>query len=1102
MWTPKRILLLVLGAVTFLAAYVVYSVVPGLGSITGMPPLPQAYYPDAQPDDPGIDRDRVPPPPPERMLRLAFGEDCRELRWPIKLYSKAKGMALACQQFEIQKEDGKVRLEPMSLALFGKTEIPGKVPEINTIRCEKALLTFDKPISNITEMNTRRIVEALLEGKGKFVELVNNRHTVQRDDDLSLFTKGPVIYLESKNLIFTDNVVEVLDMQSKPEPTKVEATGMDIYLTPRTTATAQAAPKPSKSKAGPLGDVERVVLRSGVEMHLWVDARSGFMTAGKPEPDPKVLLKPAEGAVRPPMPGSGQVATLSPENGKTQGAPAAKPAPPPEKSHVIITTHGPFTYNVLTDHARFDIPEKKGGVIPERVLLTRVHEPASAGRNDVLDCEHLEIQFKRKDTKQGPPSADPTGDLEIQTVHATAEDLVLTSDAETLEAHGNELHYDAVTRLTTLKGEKGMWALKEGDEIHARELRILELKVGKQVTGIGPGQMDLLDKNTGKRTRHARWNDLLVSGKEDGFDLITFTGNAALTDDDPKQELHGDSIKIWLESQDPARPSTGGPVEERGRKPHHLEALGRVMARSSEMYVHDTHQLILRFMNTPPEKKLATSAPAVPAPAAPAPAVAGPAVPAAPPGQPAPGASAAQQPPNPAQKPVDLSAHIVEAWVAEEEGKNDIKRVRAEGNVRVIQEPATPEDKGVDIKGATLNLNHTNDGNILVVTGDLAQLQMNQIFIMGPEVNIDQVQNKAWVNGVGAMQLESESDFEGRKLQRKVPLKIYWNEDMLFTGKFAYFNGGIQAEQEEARLKCKNLQVVFDRPISLKERTTPAATSKQAKPGDKAGPARPGDPPAEPPAKVQQLICDQDVHVEETKRDEKGRFLRYTRIEAGELTVDNLLGITDAPGPGIVRIWQPGGAQQGPGGTTGTPKPPSASGPETFNLTKVMFEGHMTAKQKENLATFLGGVQVIYGPATSPDTVIDVTKLPPGGMHLRSKRLQVYSRTDEPNQRNQWLEATGEAKVKGPDYYGDADQIKYEEAADKITLIGSKGAPANLVRMLIRGDKPDEFSADKIIYIRRTGAVEIEHIYRIDSRPTPANPARPAPGTKGTGNSR
>src|SRR5205807_3822356 len=107
---------------------------------------------------------------------------------------------------------------------------------------------------------------------------------------------------------------------------------------------------------------------------------------------------------------------------------------------------------------------------------------------------------------------------------------------------------------TKLKGGKGMWSMKEGDEIHANELHLLDQKGAQQVTGIGPGQIDLLDKKTGKRTRHARWSELLVSGKEDGYDLLTLTGNATFIEDEPAQHLQGDEIKVWFESQDKTKP--------------------------------------------------------------------------------------------------------------------------------------------------------------------------------------------------------------------------------------------------------------------------------------------------------------------------------------------------------------------------------------------------------------------------------------------------------------------------------------------------------------------------------------------------------------------
>ena len=155
-----------------------------------------------------------------------------------------------------------------------------------------------------------------------------------RSDDISVVVQEPrektkarptptVFYFEDKNLITTDQIVEILDMQTKPEPTKVEATGMRVHLLGKTAAPAGPG-KTTKPKSSPLGDVERVVLLSGVEMHLWVDARSAFMTTGKPEEaaktDPKVILKPGEG-----------IKSSAPVAG---AAPAAKPAARSEERRV------------------------------------------------------------------------------------------------------------------------------------------------------------------------------------------------------------------------------------------------------------------------------------------------------------------------------------------------------------------------------------------------------------------------------------------------------------------------------------------------------------------------------------------------------------------------------------------------------------------------------------------------------------------------------------------------------------------------------------------------------------------------------------------------
>src|SRR5262249_33642325 len=143
--------------------------------------------------------------------------------------------------------------------------------------------------------------------------------------------------------------------------------------------------------------------------------------------------------------------------------------------------------------------------------------------------------------------------------------------------------------------------------------------------------------------------------------------------------------------------------------------------------------------------------------------------------------------------------------------------------VVVHQEPASKDEKGVDVLGDTLYMKYRPEGNLLEVTGDLAQLRQDKIYILGPTIEIDQATNKAWVQGAGAMQMESTTNFNGDPLldaqgkPKPVPMTVHWTDSMLFTGKSAEFQGGVQAEQENSRLACQFMQVFFDEPISLKQ---------------------------------------------------------------------------------------------------------------------------------------------------------------------------------------------------------------------------------------------------------------------------------------------
>src|SRR5262249_16669136 len=149
----------------------------------------------------------------------------------------------------------------------------------------------------------------------------------ERNDDLEmLVTERPLFYEDARNLIWSEGMVELLDWQNHPQSTKITAVGLRVDLSKEVSPNRDKK-APAKKNEG-VGGVERITLLSNVDMHLWVDARSGFMAG-------------ADEAAKKPAPKEGRQ----------------------EKAHVHIKTNGKFIYDLVKDSSglescRFDAPEK------------------------------------------------------------------------------------------------------------------------------------------------------------------------------------------------------------------------------------------------------------------------------------------------------------------------------------------------------------------------------------------------------------------------------------------------------------------------------------------------------------------------------------------------------------------------------------------------------------------------------------------------------------------------------------------------------------------------------------------------------------------------
>lgn len=779
MWTPRRILLVVVGLCFFGAAYGIYA--HFLGFVDGLPTLPSAYAERMIYDESSMPRFRSDGNPTAQRIRQAFGPNAPELRYYIKADSKAKGLLVVGHEIEMPKLDaeGKVTITPCSVAIFGKARGQKGEQEITTMHCDRAILQFDAPVKKWSDMEGRRIVAAELRAdpdvplyhpyKG-MIRITNNRRSNDPDDLVEMRTPGPIFYRAEPEMgtphIWTDNVLEVTDRANLPEgeinefplPT-MTAKGMKLYLShepkdgndPKKPPLADPNKKPNPAA---VTGVERVDLLSDVSMNLWIDPKSSFLANSKDNNREAQEEKKAEGEKKP-------------EGEKKK-----------ERSIVQIRTLGAFVYDMPSDKARFDKATHVSDKIPNYVQVTR--QILGSPNRDIMTSDYLELQFRRKKPQPvakgapAPPpepktdkSKNPEATVDIDTVHAWGATVVISSDSEEMTAYGNDLRHDNVKQETVLKGDR-IIVVKEGNQITAKELILSGFdKQGTQSARVrGPGQIDVGQVDPVLKdfvhTRQAQWEEWLTFDrvKEQGRDLdvLTLTGGAKFIDKLNDQFISARQLKVWInpatKSEKEKLVKSDAPPKKDGLpkvRPNRMEASGDVIAHGVEIDVKNTDYLNVffkevaflpgeepRFPPTTTNSAISTANPMNP-PSVPAITLSGeqpksrsstpaPAILTANPMNP-PAVPAANNPPvvvtgpipkGPPKKknpPINLTAKRIEAWVLMSNNKNDLERVHCEDQVIVHQDGTEDSPTGIDLEGKTLDLNHRAEGNVLIVTG-------------------------------------------------------------------------------------------------------------------------------------------------------------------------------------------------------------------------------------------------------------------------------------------------------------------------------------------------------------------------------------------------
>ena len=640
-----------------------------------------------------------------------------------------------------------------------------------------------------------------------------------------------------------------------------------------------------------------------------------------------------------------------------------------------------------------------------------------------------------------------------------------------MAAYASEMFYRAGSAdegpLTILKGEP-LKTFKDGHKLVCKELHLFAANrfgVGQRAWAQGPGEIDLLDpKNPEKNTfpTHVLWRDTLTITKEiEGaqvFDLMVVTGEASFIDDLQKQDLHGEKISVWmLQLQEGAkRPeAVGGPRQEL----HRVLAQNRVRASAPQFIVRRSDSLTLMFI---PEASRGDRLPDLPVTVAKPP----PGTVSLPP-MPVDNKTPSTGPKPKPKPPIVLEGNKITVAITTLGSTKQLQELIAKGNVYVFQAGEKAGEKALEITGTLLTLNHADKGDLLVVYGETktdARLEVGDSIIWGPKVTVDQATNHADVEGAGGMDIPSNKGVDGSVASSKAArILIVWKKNMTFEGdrKFATFYGGVQATEKGARsgVLCQTLHIYLDKPVSFKE----GQKDKQD-------------------AKIDRMVFERNVFIDDTKVDEKQQFVQRTIMEGREL-INYDDGRARLVGPGTIRNLGKGAAEQG------VPPPPGVKTPPAkmeWKLTHVKFREsmHSNSADGNKKATFYGhneGVEVFHFPTIKIEEKMNPDRPPLDGLYLRCGILEVEGK-QAAERTTHIMIARENVTFRTDKYLGYADIVKFDEVNDIVIFEGING---NLVRMYqVQDGKVNANIAvrsAKVLYNRKTGKIDTEGVQSISN---------------------
>ncbi|MCE9533977.1 MAG: hypothetical protein K8T89_23070, partial [Planctomycetes bacterium] len=431
-------------------------------------------------------------------------------------------------------------------------------------------------------------------------------------------------------------------------------------------------------------------------------------------------------------------------------------------------------------------------------------------------------------------------------------------------------------------------------------------------------------------------------------------------------------------------------------------------------------------------------------------------------------------------------ARRIEVWVARADGKNDLDKVHTEGDVVIHQDPTQSNERGIDIAGITVDVEHHLEGNYLVVIGNeqtLGEVHFDKVSIIADDIKIDQRDNTANVKGPGSMRMLSATDLKGDKLAKSTYIDVYWNDAMELDGpiRSVRYEGAVTAKQNDGKVLCEVMQVWLDQPLYLNQADRARETT----------PLKKGESRSSP--KVEKVLCDQlavnakamktkkllPVSIEDVEKV-NNIITKYQNVQGSQIEMDNVQNKMTSIGPGTVKMFQAGSKDPLANQPAANPKLPmrKKADDEETKFTWVSFDQRMVAfNNVPKRAVFYSNVEAVHMPSKDHEVKIDIARLPEGAVHIRcQEKMEVTSQVrkirdangKEIEQKWQEMKAEGNVRVRGDDFEGWAGVVTFTEEKSLLVFNGTVNNPATLSRLEAKGGERKTFRGEKITYNVKT----------------------------------